>query len=138
MAGHPGIERSYKPQQSKHSSSNPGNSESADHPVLELGSYLISECLETYLDLLSKGRRRKLRELSQINRLRLDLAGIRITTRTLQPFDDGLMELHRYGSVILHDLNRVCSSLLDISLDLAYKQANQYSHSQHETDLAEA
>src|SRR6266566_8097935 len=137
MAGHPGIERSYKPQQSKHSSSNPGNSESADHPVLELGSYLITECLETYLSLLSKGRRRKLCELSQINRLRLDLAGIRITTRTLQPFDDGLMEPRRYGGVIPHNLNRICSSLLDVSLDLTYKQTNQYSHSQHKTNLAE-
>src|SRR6266566_3079140 len=47
------------------------------------------------------------------------------------------MELRRYGGIVLDNLNRVCTSLLNVCLDLTYKQANQYSHTQYETNLAE-
>src|SRR6266704_3668724 len=47
------------------------------------------------------------------------------------------MGLHRYSGIVLDNLNRVCTSLLNVCLDLTHKQANQYSYTQYETDLAE-
>src|SRR5436309_11218097 len=108
MARHSGKECSDKPQQGKQTRSNPGSSESAEHSVLKFSGYLIAECLETRPGLLSKLRRCKLGKLSQVDRLRLNLARIHITSRTLQSLDDGLMELGWDAGVILHDLNRVC------------------------------
>src|SRR5215471_15975675 len=47
------------------------------------------------------------------------------------------MELRWYGGIVLDNLNRVCTSLLDVCLDLTHKEANQYSHTQYEANLAE-